>query len=154
MRIVVLLLALVGAAGSGFVGLSALEGIEKGQKEIDAAKAQGRPVAGEARWNNLKIAVYALIAGIPIGVIGGFLALNRKGKLAAVLLLASYAVPIVFLAVSVGLDFSDDVVKIIVLFPAGLAVAGLLAFFVSPGIPFQPPKKKRVGISEDDDLVG
>src|SRR5262245_23040112 len=111
MRVLALLFALIGAAGSGLVGFTGLEALKKAEAEAEAEKARpGGPlkVIDEAKLAHLKRAIYGMIAGIPLGVIGGYLALTRKGKIAAVLLVVTYAVPFVILATGVGIDFSDD----------------------------------------------
>jgi hypothetical protein len=137
MRILALIFALLGAAASGFVGLAGLEGIKKKEAEIEADKAKyGQTVVvDDGKMANLKRAIYALIAGIPLGVIGGFLAVARKGKIAALLLLIAYVVPVTILVVGVGLDFTEDLVKVILIAPAGLVLGALFAFFVKPRPP-------------------
>ena len=134
MRILALIFALLGAAGGGFVGLAGLEGIKKKEAEYEAEKAKpGQTVVvDEAKLANLKRAVYALVAGIPLGVIGGVLALTRKGKIAALVLLAAYVIPVVILTVGVGLDFSENLVKLILIAPAGFVLGAVFAFFVKP----------------------
>jgi len=137
MRILALIFALLGAAASGFVGLAGLEGLKKKESEFEAEKAKpGQTVVvDEAKLANLKRSVYALIAGIPLGVIGGVLALTRKGKVAALLLLIAYVLPVVILVKGVGVDFSEPLVKIILIAPLGFVLGALFAFFVKPRVP-------------------
>jgi len=94
--------------------------------EADKAKPGQTVVVNEGKLANLKRSIYALIPGIPLGVIGGVLALTRKGKIAALLLLIAYVVPVSILVVGVGLDFSENLVKIILAAPAGFGKTTLL----------------------------
>ena len=148
MRIVALFFALLGAAGAGYAGFADLEGGEK-EPEAAEAKAKARPTRGEAQWNFLK---YTLLAQVPLGVVGGVLARRGSGKLAGAILLAAYAIPVARLVVKVGMDFSDERVQRVVLFPAGLAVAGVCALFIQQETPYKRPKKKA-GIDRDVDIV-
>ncbi len=152
MRILALIFALIGAAGAGFVGLAALKGLQEKEAELTKDNTEAKAKLNEiSEVKNLKMAIYGLIAGIPLGVIGGILALSRKGLFAAVLLILTYAIPFVILATGVGIDFSDKRVQPILLFPAGFLIAAFFSLFV---------RKKKLapadgpGISEDDDLVG
>jgi hypothetical protein len=157
MRILALLFALIGAAGSGLLGFGALDTIRKKEAELEKTGAEGARVQAKMNeleeYKNLKRAIYGMIAGVPLGVIGGYLALARKGKIAAVLLVLTYAVPLVILATGVGIDFSDTRVRPILLVPAGFLVAAFFALFIKSGVPYKAPPRRR-DISEDDDLAG
>ena len=79
--------------------------------------------------------------------------MSRKGKLAAILLVLTYAIPFVILAAGVGIDFSDRRVKPLLLVPAGFLIAALCALFVKPAIPSKSAKPEPT-LSEDDNLAG
>jgi hypothetical protein len=157
MRVLALIFALIGAAGSGLMGFILLDAVQKKEAELQRAGADGARVQAAMdqikEYRNLKLAIYGMIAGVPLGVIGGYLAISRKGKFAAALLLLSYAVPFGILAAGVGIDLSDERVKPILLFPAGFLLAALCALFVRPVTPYKRPRPAP-GISEDDDMVG
>jgi hypothetical protein len=156
MRVLALIFAIIGALGSGFMGFIALDTIRKKEAELVKAGDQGAKVQAAMNqieeYKNLKLAVYGMIAGVPLGVIGGYLAMVRKGKLAAVLLLLTYAIPFAILATGVGINFSDSRVQPILLFPAGFLIAAFFALFVRSGVPYKKPRPAP-GISEDDDIV-
>lgn len=147
MRVLVLLFAIIGALGAGFMGVLMLDTIKK--KEAEAGGAALKEVEV---WKNLKLATYGMLAGIPLGPIGGYLALNRRGKLAALVLVAAYAIPFVIMAAT-GIDLSDNRARPMLFVPGGLLIAAFLSLFVGPGVPYKKPKPAP-GISEDDDMVG
>ncbi|MBM3983345.1 MAG: hypothetical protein FJ304_24350 [Planctomycetes bacterium] len=130
-----MIFALLGAAGGGLMGLVALDAVKKRETEIEADKSRAggrRLIVNEKRLARTKLALYTMIAGVPLGVIGGALALKRKGVIAGVLLLVTYALPFVILLADGELDMSDERARPIFFFPAGFVIAGLLAFFVRP----------------------
>jgi hypothetical protein len=130
-----MIFALLGAAGGGLLGLVTLSELKKTEADIEADKKRpGGPrlIVNEKRLAQVKLALYAMIAGVPLGVIGGALALKRKGVIAAILLLVTYAVPFVILIARGEIDMSDKRARPIFLFPGGFVIAGLLAFFVRP----------------------
>lgn len=149
MRVVVLIFALIGAAGGGLMGLVALDAVRKSEAEIEADKKRpGGPrlIVNEKRLAQTKLALYAMIAGVPLGVVGGVLALKRKGVVAGILLLVTYAVPFLILAIGGELDLSDERARPIFFFPGGFVIAGLCAFLVRPA-----PKKPRDEYDDEDD---
>ncbi len=148
MRVVVLICALIGAAGGGLMGLVALDAVRKSEAEIEADKKRpGGPrlIVNEKRLAQTKLALYAMIAGVPLGVVGGFLALKRKGVIAGILLLLTYAVPFIILAVGGEFDLSDERARPIFFFPGGFVIAGLCAFLI------RPARKKPRDEDEDDE---
>jgi hypothetical protein len=153
MRILVLFFALMGAMGSGCAGLGALEDIKKVEHEIEYRKThQDEPAfrLGQDDIRHLEWAAYGLVAGFPLGVVGGVLALARKGKIASVLLLGAYATPLIILAVTLWIEPDDD--RFMAFWTRGLVVSGVLLLFVRPSAPRKSTRK--AGIPEDTDMVG
>ena len=119
MRWVVLILAVAGGAGSGYAGFV------------------GRDLPWELRrhvWYSetvpLNKATYFLMAGLPLGLIGGLLALSRRGILAALVLLAAWAGPVVFIW-EMLLRENEMLLRWGILTSA-LLLAALLAFLIRP----------------------
>ena len=75
MRILALIFAILGALGSGFVGLAGLSAVREKEAELQKSGADGARVQAAIdqvnEYKNLKRAIYGIIAGIPLGVIGG-----------------------------------------------------------------------------------
>lgn len=148
MRIAALIFGLLGAAGSGFLGAKWTSDIRERKPELDAARKLIE-ISGDAgakakveELDRLERAGYALMGGAALGALGCVLVLNRKGMIAGLLFLVGFAVPI-----AIAQDGKPAV------FSFGLALAGLMSFFVKPAIPYKKPKAKR-DIPEDTDMVG
>jgi hypothetical protein len=154
LRVLALLFALAGAGGAGLLGGIWFVTMQKAEADAAADKERGKTVKiNEERLAVLKRATYALLAGIPLGVVGGVLAMNRMGKIAAALLLVTYLIPFVILSAGIGLDFQEGATLLILGLPGGLLVAAILAVCIGPGIPYKKPKAKDY-IDEDDDVRG
>jgi len=134
MRWVVLVLALAGAGGSGFVGFIWFGDAERLKPSVTVIRQQAKsnPQAQAAiqEFDSLHKASYFLMAGAPLGIIGGLLALSRRGILAALVLLLAFAGPAV-LARDWLMEKSDRMVGLGI-FTGALVLAALLAFFIRP----------------------
>jgi hypothetical protein len=148
MRVVVLIFGLLGAAGSGFLGVKWLSDANNLKKEIDLVRKVGEATkdakvnAEVEKLDRTINTAYALLGAAALGAVGSVLALNRKGLIAGVLFLAGFAIPLAL--------FQDA--KLII-FTFGLGIAGVFSFLIKPGTPYKPAKAAP-GISEDDDMVG
>jgi hypothetical protein len=132
MRFVVLILALAGGAATGFLGYKWRSDYEGQAAILDAArqKAQGNPAAEAefAKVDRLSKAAYFLLAGAPLGLIGGILAMLGRGKLAAVVLLLALVGPAVLAGPVVMED--NTLLGGFILFLSPLLLAGLLALTI------------------------
>jgi hypothetical protein len=161
MRFLALLVALVGAGGAGVLGYK-WQAEQKRSDEVVPADRPANPQLDAAQLAHREYVmrgVYGLFAAVPLGVIGGILAMMRKGKLAALVLLVAYGVPLGLLAFGSGPPEVDargnrmEIVKVAAMFAGGLPLAVLLSLFVPP--PRRPKKRRaRPGITLDDDIVG
>src|SRR5262245_879283 len=88
MRYLVLILAILGAAAFGFIGLAARSGLE----EAKASEA-GRIGLQLKEGQDVTLMVYSLLAAAPLALVAGVLAFLRKKWLAIPLLLIVAAVP-------------------------------------------------------------
>ncbi|HEV3258624.1 MAG TPA: hypothetical protein VG013_17240 [Gemmataceae bacterium] len=141
MRIAVLILAILGAAGSGFLGVRWMTDSLTNKDQIEADRAQAeklRPLLNlmgeadpkmkaqladyDAKYHNAIQAMKAypfLLAGVGLGVWGGLLGLARRGKSGAALLLVAALGPAVLLPKTLIFTFC-------------LILAGLLCLLVRP----------------------
>src|SRR5262245_39646825 len=129
MRILVLILAILGGLGSGFLGYKWYGDAQRLKEPIDAvrgaAEATPEGKAKLAEFDRLVMSSYFLMAGALVAVVGGILAMNGRGLIAGVLMLAVVAVPVV-------LSQKPEML----IFNGLLGVAGVLALFCgkrSPG---------------------
>jgi hypothetical protein len=102
MRWLVLVFALVGAGGSGLIGFVWRSEVDKQTNPSMAqirANMKKNPVVRDTYRHAIALdnATYFLMAGAPLGLIGAFLALGRRGILAFLVLLAAWVGPGVFL---------------------------------------------------------
>jgi hypothetical protein len=132
MRWVVMAIAILGAAGSGFLGFGMRTEIEKFNMPQIRANIQKNPSVRELYKREIAAdnASYFLIAGIPMGLIGSFLAVGRRGILAFLVLLAAWAGPGVFLFDR--LVNNKEALMGWALFTGALLLAALLSFLIRP----------------------
>lgn len=128
MRVAALIFGLLGALGSGFIGAKWLSDANQEKAKIDLIRALDPAKAKEI--DRLINTAYSLLAAAVLGVVGGVLAISRKGMIAAGLFLVAFIVPLLL--------FGDA--KIII-FTFGLALAALFAFFVRSKAPVPKPTR-------------
>jgi hypothetical protein len=147
MRIAALIFALLGIAGSGFIGAKWYRDLDAQKVQLALAKqlieASGDPAAKAklAELNKLEYATYAFLASTVLAVLGCVLLVKRKGALAAAVFLVAFVTPVAILA-----DWKP------IIFTFGLALATLFAFFVKPA-PEVVVKKRYDHIEADTDMV-
>jgi hypothetical protein len=133
MRYVVLVLAILGALTTGFLGYAwRTNAVEKkdmiemtrGLVEVGFAGEEGK--AELVEFDKRAKAWPYLFIGAALGIVGGVLAFLRKGMFAALVLVAGAILPAIFNPSSL-------------LFTCPLILAGLLAFFVR-GVPAPVPE--------------
>lgn len=113
MRIAAFILGILGGLCAAALGITWLSDAAELQDQIAAAEAAGVSV------DSLITAGYLLVAALFLGVAGGVLALMRKGKIAAPVLIASAVLPAIFEPQSLVFSFL-------------LIIAGLLALGAKP----------------------
>src|SRR3712207_4774693 len=91
MRYAVLVLAILGALASGFLGYrwySDYQNLKGMMADVRAAGA-GNPEVGQAaaQFDKLGYAAYSLLAALPLGIVGGVLAFARLGWIGAIVML-------------------------------------------------------------------
>ena len=111
MRIAVLILAIIGALASAALGMKWISDTNKFKETLDLAQKMGVDMS---EMDRLLKAAYALLAGSALAIVGGVLAMMRKGKIAAPVLGLAVLVPAVltpktllatfFLAIAAGLS--------------------------------------------------
>jgi len=126
MRYAVLILGILGALGSGFLGYKWWSDAHSAgvQAQMDTIRALGSPELAQqtqAKMDQLVRASYFLMAGLPLGIVGGVLAMRRQGWIAGLLML---------IPVALATAFAQNAGVLIFTFP--LVIGGLLAFFVWP----------------------
>jgi hypothetical protein len=149
MRIAALIFGLLGAAGSGFLGLKWTSDANdpKNKAAVDVMRKINEEVkdpdltAKLAHADRVTAAAYALIGGAAAAAIACVLVLNRTGLLAALLFFIGFATPLVLI---------KDVLPAI--FTFGLALAGLFSLFVKPRV--SASARRERGIPADADMVG
>lgn len=148
MRGLVVLFVVLGTSGALIAGVSARNAVAREEEAWRAAEAEnpgaifcGTPAA------KLETAGAALLAAVPLGLLGGILVLCRGRKAAAAVLLTAYAVPAAWL---VGL--SPEVPRVGLLAPVGLLLAGVLAPFIPPAPP-RPAPAHRFGHPVEYDMA-
>lgn len=154
MRIAALIFALLGIAGSGFIGAKWMSDMAEQRGKIEDARRKlaelgalidpARRQAFEeqsAHLQRLEYASYAFVASAVLGVLGCLVVLKRKGALAAAVFLVAFLTPLAILV-----DWKP------IIFTFGLALATLFAFFVRPA-PEVVVKKRYDHIAADTDMV-
>jgi hypothetical protein len=129
MRVLVILVGLVGILGAGFMAFAVNMATQKIEKENPADKMTPEQ---KKRWGVLKNTAMAMIGATVLGIVATVMAGGQKGKVAAVLFLVAYAAPIGILASGISVDLSDDIVKLMLGVPGGLAIAGVLSLLIPP----------------------
>lgn len=113
MRIAAFILAILGGLAAAALGMTWLSDAAELQDQLALAEAAGVSV------DSIITAGWLLIAALFLGIGGGVLALMRKGKIAAPVLIASAVVPAIFEPKSLVFSFL-------------LIIAGLLALGAKP----------------------
>lgn len=129
MRIVAILCAALGVAGSGFLGVKWLSDINEKKKELEVLRQVEAAGNNEKLTNDMKEldriirTGYGLVGGAVLGVVGIVLLLMHLPKIAALVFLIGFGAPIALL-----LDGK------VVIFTFGLALAALFALLVRPRV--------------------
>lgn len=154
MRFVVMLVAILGGLGSAFLGYVWFEDfrtnrdkIDRTWKEAQAAKAlvvalapdKAKQIEESSEFKTLKFAMRRgvtspfLLAGLLMGVIGGIVAMERRGFSAALVFLTAAVGPLVVhaggLADIVSLVRNEEGFRLLIC-TSGLYLAALLSLFV------------------------
>lgn len=147
MRRLVLLFALLGTAGAGVAGVSAefatSHAVHAGPP---GGAGEAETPAHRARVRGMRAASTAMLAAVPLGLLGTVLAACRRRKTAATLFLVGYVAPLALLG-----GVSADVSRVARLAPVGLLLAGVLAPFVPR--PVTPVRPHRFGHPVGFDMV-
>ncbi len=113
MRIVAFILAILGGLLAAALGVTWLSDASDLQDQIALAEAAGFSI------DSMITAAYLLIAALFLGITGGVLALMRKGKIAAPILIAAAVLPALYEPKSLVFSFI-------------LIIAGLFALGAKP----------------------
>ena len=116
MRIAAFILAILGGLAAAALGMTWLSDLAEYSEQLELAEQAGFSVT------SLRISSYLLLTGLLTGIAGGVLALQRKGKVAAAVLIASAAAPAALEPKALVFTFL-------------LLVAGLLALGAKPKQP-------------------
>jgi hypothetical protein len=126
MRVVVLIIALLGAVASGFLGYKWFSDSRSDEYKLARQLAGAAAESGSeeakakvAEVDRLVTASYFLMAAFALGIAGGILAYTGRGLIAGVILLAASIVP--------GILAPKSFV-----FSCPLLLAGLLSFLIRP----------------------
>jgi hypothetical protein len=130
MRYAVLVLGLLGALGSAYLSHYLFDFLANPDPEtklsLDLARELAKDETGkreltepEKEFNKLEKTAYCLLAGIPLAIAAGLVALMRQGLIASLLMFFAAAVPAIFNLRSL-------------IFTSPLLLGGLLALFVWP----------------------
>ncbi len=119
MKIAVIVLAILGALASGFLGISWLNSLSAlgGMSELERATAHAMAAAQGQSLDKMGTAAIILVIGAFVGLVGAFLVMKSKYQLAAALLLGAGLLPVLFQSKAV-------------VFTAMLIAAGGLAFLL------------------------
>lgn len=117
MKIAVIVLAILGALASGFLGINWLNNLSAlgGMSELERATAHAMAAAQGQSLDKMGTAAIILVIGALASLVGAFLAMKNKFSLAGGLLLGAGILPVLFQGKAV-------------VFTAVLIVAGALAF--------------------------
>lgn len=117
MKTTVIVLAILGALASGFLGINWLNTLSalNGLSELERATAYAMAEAQGQSLNQMGTAAIILVIGALVGLVSAFLAMKNKLALAGALLLGAGILPVLFQGKAV-------------VFTALLIVAGALAF--------------------------
>lgn len=98
MRIAVIVLAVLGALASGFLGVNWLNTLSalNGLSELERATAYQMAAAQGQSLDQMGIAAIVLVIGAFVGFVAAFLALKSKYQLAGALLLGAGILPVLF----------------------------------------------------------
>ncbi|MBL4686650.1 MAG: hypothetical protein JKY37_18785 [Nannocystaceae bacterium] len=113
MRIAAFILAILGGLAAAALGMTWLSDLAEYEGQAELIEQAGISVS------SLRTAAYLLLAGLVFGTAGGVLALQRKGKIAAAVLVATAVAPAVFEPKALVFTFL-------------LLIAGLLALGAKP----------------------
>ncbi len=113
MRIVAFILAILGGLLAAALGVTWLSDASELQDQIALAEAAGISI------DSMITAAYLLIAALFLGITGGVLALMRKGKIAAPVLIGAAVLPAIYEPKSLVFSFI-------------LIIAGLFALGAKP----------------------
>lgn len=119
MKIAVIILAVLGALASGFLGVNWLNTLSTlgGMSELERATAHSMAAAQGQSLDKMGTAAILLVVGAFAGGVGAFLAMKNRFSLAGALLLGAGILPVLFQGKAV-------------VFTALLIVAGGLAFLL------------------------
>jgi hypothetical protein len=149
MRVVALIFGLLGAAGSGFVGVKWMNDPAIGGKQAELKLAHQmfaglppNPLTDEVEEAYRRSQTYYFLLGAAaVAAVACVLVLSGKGLFAAILFLVAFAGPMAMYQKPQ-----------LVVFTGALAIAGVFSIFVKPSTPYKAPKPGE-DISEDDDMV-
>ena len=116
MRIAAFILAILGGLAAAALGITWLDDLDKYKESLELAEQAG------ISFTSLRISAYLLLTGLLTGIAGGVLALQRKGKIAAAVLIGSATAPAILEPKALVFTFL-------------LLVAGLLALGAKPKQP-------------------
>jgi hypothetical protein len=119
MKIAVIILAILGALASGFLGVNWLNSLSalSGLSELERATAYQMAAAQGQSLDQMGTAAIILVIGAFVGLVGAFLVVKSKYQLAGALLLGAGILPVLFQGKAV-------------VFTALLIVSGGLAFLL------------------------
>jgi hypothetical protein len=117
MKTTVIVLAILGALASGFLGVNWLNSLSalSGMTDLERAMAQQMAAAQGQSLDSMGTAAIILVIGALVGIVGAVLVMKNKFSLAGGLLLGAGILPVLFQGKAV-------------VFTALLIVAGALAF--------------------------
>jgi hypothetical protein len=116
MRIAVLILAILGALASAALGIKWLSDANEYKATLEAVAKMG---IDTSEITSLIRGAYALLGGAVLALVGGFLAMNHKGKIAAGVLALAVIAPAAMAPKTLVATFF-------------LVIAAILAIFVKP----------------------
>jgi hypothetical protein len=142
-----LIFGLLGAAGSGFLGLKWTTDVKETKPKIDEMRKLNEQVKNQevtakiAEFDRLSTAAYGLLGGAAVAAVACVLVLNRSGMLAALLFIAGFATPLV-----IAQDGKPAI------FTFGLALAGLFSLCVkSPASVAASGKRGVAAVADIED---
>ena len=124
MRALVLVFGLLGVAGAGFIGLTAI----MATRSLEKLVADTSTEALVAHTNNRLV---ASVTAVVLGLAATVLVVSRRTKIAAVAFLIAYAAPVAALAIPPQF-YSTSILLWTLAIHGGLAVAGVLSLYLKP----------------------